>query len=459
MPEPADNRALYDLGRQYARRVARRLGVAWDERSAVGEVAAEAGEGVKEVRIAFDFARHVDAIAAVVRGARPAILDRGHPHLTPSTVAQVARRRPDQIRAAMARAAAGLHPFAPEPPAGLSPDHALWHYDLARLRTAHALLERAAGAGPPRRRLPAPVRADLAVHATAVRAVLDAVRLVLGGEPREPSTAPPRVRAGGTSEIVGWAADARELVQAATGDLLRAAYTRPIDSVRDELAGVVRAVAAAADAVRAKYPAAVEPVEPPAVERRPGSPFDTPGTYAVVLHAETAGLVRIGRLGTFWLPAGYLLYVGSAFQGGGVASRTGRHLAATGPRLWGLDDLRGFAAPVGLWWTHHPAKVEHTWARALAGMPSFCCPAPVAGATDCNGKPRTDDEDDLPQRCPAHLFHSPAAPSAAAFAGQLGLSGSDGYVVYHRSASPGHPTRAKDRPTRERGFDSFNLFG
>jgi hypothetical protein len=56
--------------------VAYRLAAAWDEKSAVG-VAVETGEGVKEVRTAFDFARHVDAIASVVPGARPAILDRG----------------------------------------------------------------------------------------------------------------------------------------------------------------------------------------------------------------------------------------------------------------------------------------------------------------------------------------------------------------------------------------------
>jgi Uri superfamily endonuclease len=460
VPTATDNRALYDLGRRYADRVADRLPAAWDEKTAVGEAAAEAGDGVKEARTAFDFARHVDAIAAVVRGARTAILDRGHPHLTPGIVARVAKQ-PDKIRARMARAAAGLHPFAPQPLTGLSPDQALWHYDLARLRDAQALLERAAGEGPPRRRLPAPDRADLAVHATAVRAVLDALRLVLGGEPRETSTAPPRAGDGGTSEVVGWTTSARELVEDATSDLLRAAYTRPVAPVREELAVVIRAISAAADAVRAKYPAAVKPVEPPAVGRRPGGPFDTSGTYAVVLQARKPGVVRIGRLGTFWLPAGYLLYVGSAFQGGGVASRTGRHLGGTGPRLWGLDDLRGFAAPVELWWMHHSGKVEHIWARALAGMPAYCCPAPVAGATDCNGKPHEKDEDGLLQQCPAHLFHSADRPSVDAFAGHLGMSGSGGYTVYHQSASrpPGRPTPSKVRPPREPGFDSLSSLG
>jgi Uri superfamily endonuclease len=416
---------------------------------------------VKEVRTAFDFARHVDAIAAAVPGARAAILDTCHPHLTPGVVARLALLTADKIRAAMARAAAGLHPLAPEPPAGLPPDQALWHYDLARLRAAHALLERAAGAGPPRRRLPAADRADLAVHATAVRAVLDALRLVLGGEPREPSTAPPRAGVGGDSDAVRRTARARTLVEAATGDVLRAAHTRSVDPVRDDLAAAVRAVAAAAEALRARCPVTVKPVPSPRVEGRPGGPFDTPGTYAVVLHAQSPGLVRIGRLGTFWLPAGYLLYVGSAFHGGGVVSRTDRHLGGTGPRLWGVDDLRGFAAPAGLWWTHHGIKVEHTWARALAGMPAYCCPAPLAGASDCNrGRSRQGGVGDV-QRCPAHLFHTPDLPSVDGFAEQLGRSGSGGYTICHQPATraTSGETRGKGRPRSGWGSDPFNPFG
>jgi Uri superfamily endonuclease len=251
------------------------------------------------------------------------------------------------------------------------------------------------------------------------------------------------------------------LVEAATGDLLRAAFTRPVDPVRDELAATVRAVAAAADAVRARFPAAVTPVESPGVERQPGGPFDTRGTYVVVLHAGAPGLVRIGRLGTFWLPTGHLLYVGSAFQAGGVAARTGRHLGGTGPRLWSLDDLRGFAAPVALWWTHHPAQVEHTWARALAGMPAFCCPAPVAGATDCNGTPREKDESGPLQQCPAHLFHTPGLPSVDEFAEQLGRSGSGGYAIRHQPAAfaPGRTTRGNSGPRSGCGSDPFNPFG
>ena len=67
--EPSENRTLYDQGKRYARRVKRRLGSSWDERTAVTEVANEDGEGVKEVRAAYNFARHVDAIAAHEKNA------------------------------------------------------------------------------------------------------------------------------------------------------------------------------------------------------------------------------------------------------------------------------------------------------------------------------------------------------------------------------------------------------
>jgi Uri superfamily endonuclease len=150
--------------------------------------------------------------------------------------------------------------------------------------------------------------------------------------------------------------------------------------------------------------------------------WDRSGTYVVILHAEKPGVVRLGRLGTFWFPAGYLLYVGSAFGGGGVASRTERHLGKTGPLRWNIDYLRGFASSVELWWTHHPNKVECNWAMALSGMPECCCTAPQAGANDCKSRP-------------AHLFSTKERPSIKAFAKQLGTCGSGGYTVHCQAAS------------------------
>jgi Uri superfamily endonuclease len=192
----------------------------------------------------------------------------------------------------------------------------------------------------------------------------------------------------------------------------------------------------------------VAAVTAPVVRRTPGGPYETGGTYVVVLQVDAPGVVRLGDLGTFWFPAGHLLYVGSAFQAGGVAGRTDRHLDGSGPRLWQVDYLRGFARRTELWWTHHEAKVECDWALALAGTPQCCCTAPLAGASDC-------------RRCPAHLYSTTESPSVEAFARRLGRSGAGGYTIHCQSASQalGGANREKLRLSRKGETDPFNPLG
>jgi hypothetical protein len=120
--EPSENRTLYEQGQRYARRAKRRLGSTWDAKTAVTELANEDGEGVKEVRAAYDFARHVDAIARVAPRARGAIIGGENLHLTPSIVARVAKRSEVGITMAVARPSRGstrsprTHPPAPSAP-------------------------------------------------------------------------------------------------------------------------------------------------------------------------------------------------------------------------------------------------------------------------------------------------------------------------------------------------------
>ena len=83
MATAIDNQSLYDLGRLYAGRI---------------EVAKTVGKGVKEVRTAFDFFHHVEAINKSVPGSRRCILASGHPHLTPAIVAQIAKSTEAEIR-------------------------------------------------------------------------------------------------------------------------------------------------------------------------------------------------------------------------------------------------------------------------------------------------------------------------------------------------------------------------
>jgi hypothetical protein len=62
-------------------------------------------------------------------------------------------------------------------------------------------------------------------------------------------------------------------------------------------------------------------------------PAEIPGTYVTLYRLSKAAKgVRVGQLGTFDFPVGYYCYVGSAFGGGGVFERTGRHLTAGGPK-------------------------------------------------------------------------------------------------------------------------------
>jgi Uri superfamily endonuclease len=107
-------------------------------------------------------------------------------------------------------------------------------------------------------------------------------------------------------------------------------------------------------------------------------------------------------LGTFDFPAGYYAYVGTAFGGGGVRLRTGRHLSPHSVKRWNIDWLTPVCTPVAVWWTHVRRHVEFDWADALARMPGASFPAARFGAAD----------NDSAQ---AHLVRFPVQPSASAF--------------------------------------------
>ena len=341
----------------------------------------------------------------------------------------------------MAKVAAGLHPFAPEPSPDLLPHQIHWHFDLARLSAATVLLKRI---GPIIARSKLRDLDDLHVHATAIRTNVDALRLVLGR--RNPVAPTPPANQGSRDRLreASLVKQARTLVEAVTSDFLRAAHTRSLDGIRSDLARAVREVADQVDRILAALPTRTERVMAPDIMYMPGGPFELGGTYVVVFRANKSGILRLGSLGTFWMPAGYLLYVGSAFGQGGVASRTDRHLGGTGPLKWNVDYLRGFAKPTELWWTHHHIKVECVWSMALARMPECCCPAPTAGSNDC-------------VRCPTHLYRMKVRPSVDVFATQLGLAGSGGYAINWQLASQAIGAENRRKPSVD--LFPFSLFG
>lgn len=126
-----------------------------------------------------------------------------------------------------------------------------------------------------------------------------------------------------------------------------------------------------------------------------------PGTYVVILRLEEARWVRVGQSGEFYIPSGWLAYVGSARGPGGLSARLARHLRHPKPLRWHIDFLRPVAQPVAVWWAAGTDRRECLWAAALARMPGASRPVPGFGSSDC--------------RCPAHLFHFPEPPDWAQF--------------------------------------------
>lgn len=135
------------------------------------------------------------------------------------------------------------------------------------------------------------------------------------------------------------------------------------------------------------------------------------GTYVLAVWLEAPRDISIGRLGAFRFPAGWYLYVGSAFGPGGLGARLGRHWRtfSSGKRAhWHLDYLREQALWGGAWGCDSPHQLECTWAAAMHRLPDAEVVVPGFGASDC--------------RCWAHLVRLPALPDETWFASALGAA-------------------------------------
>lgn len=103
----------------------------------------------------------------------------------------------------------------------------------------------------------------------------------------------------------------------------------------------------------------------------------------------------MGALGSFDFPRGLYLYAGSAWGGGGLAARVGRHLRGDGRPRWHVDHLRRVALPAFVALYPH-RREECALAQQALALPGAQVVAPRFGASDC--------------RCAAHLVHLGEVP-------------------------------------------------
>lgn len=108
-----------------------------------------------------------------------------------------------------------------------------------------------------------------------------------------------------------------------------------------------------------------------------------PGTYALLLRAETEQCVDVGALGTLHLQPGVYVYVGSAFGPEGVRARVKRHVRDDGARHWHVDYVRAVTRLAAVWYTHDADRRECTWAGVLCQMEDSPVPLEGVGASDC----------------------------------------------------------------------------
>ena len=140
-----------------------------------------------------------------------------------------------------------------------------------------------------------------------------------------------------------------------------------------------------------------------------GAPYQVdwrkPGTYALVLRADKACIVQVGRLGRLLVKPGFYVYVGSARGPGGVAARVGHHHRQSPRRRWHIDYLRRHAHPFEVWWTRDAERRECSWGCLMASLARARTPQIGFGASDC--------------RCLSHLTWFADAPCFDAFQDRL----------------------------------------
>lgn len=129
------------------------------------------------------------------------------------------------------------------------------------------------------------------------------------------------------------------------------------------------------------------------------------GVYALLLHLGKGRTLRIGKLGIFYFPVRWYVYLGSAHGPGGVRKRTDRHRKNNSwkKKRWNIDFLRSEARLCEIWFSQARQIFEHRWAHAFCDMEDAMMHAEKFGAQDCY------------PLCPTHLLQYDIRPSLPAF--------------------------------------------
>ncbi len=106
-----------------------------------------------------------------------------------------------------------------------------------------------------------------------------------------------------------------------------------------------------------------------------------PGAYLLLLHLPDGLVLAGGRHAGARLPAGWVLYAGSARGPGGLRARVGRHLRRDKPKRWHVDWITTEArASYAMCFTD---RGECDIVAALADGGDFVFPLPGLGSSDC----------------------------------------------------------------------------
>ena len=110
------------------------------------------------------------------------------------------------------------------------------------------------------------------------------------------------------------------------------------------------------------------------------------GTYILIMEAQTAAQVVIGKLGMMNVEPGYYAYVGSAFGPGGLKARLGHHQKIARKLHWHIDYLRKEIDLVKIYFDDSGERLEYSWAKRLENIPEANVPLIGFGASDCDAK-------------------------------------------------------------------------